>query len=877
MRRLRKHFKAILFFVAILVAAQLGASALVRTGRVRSSIISHLRKSFGRPVEVGAFSAQLLPVPQLDVDGVSVAEDPAFGNEYFLRAERMSVNLRWWGLLRGHFEFGTISLTRPSLILVRNSAGRWNLEGWLPPSKESSPFAGAYGPHPPAEATHLLERIEFDEGRINFKFADQKLPFAFTSVSGSVQQVSPGRWQLRLEAQPWRSGVILQSAGRLLVRGDVAGTTSRLQPAQVHVHWDRASLADLFRLVSDNDYGVRGEFALDADASIGKPGAAPAPPGAWRFDVQARALGIHRWDLTERRDNPRANLRIRGLWALAAGQGLAEEWTLELPLSRLQGTAALRLVPAPDWHVQLTSAEVQSQDILAWCRAFRTGIAEDLAWEESFRAHASLSSPLRFEDASLSSPGGIIRASGFAAPIRVSPFTGSLKGSTLTTDPIQLSLTTPRAEPSPAPAATKPPEKKRDLVEDRDSLALVFSHDTSLGSGSLRIDARLDRAEDFLRLSSAFGRTLNHGWELSGAASSSMAWVWENGFLRNTRWDGSVDLGKAELQVAGLNLPVQIDDARIEWKKGQRNATIRKAEAFGTSWSGTVSRGPVIPDAELPTWDFRLHADQIDATELDRWVGPRSRPNWLQRLLPSLMSGTGSDAARPSELLRRVSAEGDLSADTLVFEKVKLTRAHARVAFRDLKLEVRDAEAQWAGGAVKGAGHATFSAFPSYEFSGSVDRANLAHLPWSPKWAERWSGTASATLHLTTEGVGREDLLRRLAGRGEFTFKNVEFRGWDIPASLDSGAPRTGSTRWSLVAGEFFLRDRQFTLDAIRLDGPRGRALASGAFGFDQSASLSVSQHSADKHPPSPPRRFQLNGALDAPQVSVVGGERLKK
>ena len=103
------------------------------------------------------------------------------------------------------------------------------------------------GPVPPPAPPIRLDRVEFDEGRINFKRGEEKLPFAFTGVSGKVEQISPGRWTLQLEAQPWRSGTLLQSAGRMVVRGDIAGTSARLQPAELHFHWGAASLADMMR------------------------------------------------------------------------------------------------------------------------------------------------------------------------------------------------------------------------------------------------------------------------------------------------------------------------------------------------------------------------------------------------------------------------------------------------------------------------------------------------------------------------------------------------------------------------------------------------------------------------------------------------------
>ena len=135
MIRLRKYGGIALVLVAALFAVQAGVSFLVRTHRMRDYLIAQLESAFGRPVEAGRFSVQILPIPELDVEGVTIGEDPAFGHEYFLRAEHMAASLRWMGLLRGHFEFGTMSLTRPSLILVRNAQGRWNLEGWLPPAR----------------------------------------------------------------------------------------------------------------------------------------------------------------------------------------------------------------------------------------------------------------------------------------------------------------------------------------------------------------------------------------------------------------------------------------------------------------------------------------------------------------------------------------------------------------------------------------------------------------------------------------------------------------------------------------------------------------------------------------------------------------------
>ena len=55
-------------------------------------------------------------------------------------------------------------------------------------------------------------------------------------------------------------------------------------------------------------------------------------------------------------------------------------------------------------------------------------------------------------------------------------------------------------------------------------------------------------------------------------------------------------------------------------------------------------------------WNFQLHADHLDAADLDRWMGPRARPGWLQRLLPSLL-GASAVNSTATELLHRIDAE----------------------------------------------------------------------------------------------------------------------------------------------------------------------------------------------------------------------------
>jgi AsmA family/AsmA-like C-terminal region len=866
MTKLQKGWKPALGIVVFVMALQAGVSLLVRTHRVHAYLAARLEQAFGRQVEVVSFNARILPSPQLDANGVTVGEDPSFGHEYFLRAERLSAGLRWRGLLRGHFEFGTMSLNKPSLVLVRNPEGRWNLESWLPPSRaDALQNPRPYGPPSPVAPVNRLQRIDFEEGRINFKFGDDKLPFAFTSVSGSVEQISLGRWQLQLEAQPWRSGVSLQSAGTIRVLGDVAGTSTRLRPAEIDLHWSGASLADVFRLFRGHDYGVRGVFALDATAKSAT--ANEHGPGDWKFSLQGRAGQIHRWDLTERADNPRLNVNLKGRWNVGAGSLVVEEIAAEGPRSNLRGMFRLAGGSASSMELRLDSLGIQASDLLAWYRAFHPDVAEGVTAEQYFTGGMIFHGwPLSLESAALSSSsGGIVKVPGFTEPVRIGPFSGGRERGILTIGPVRVTLGGEIRE-------VIAPKRRRVALAMENAADLTFAHDLNTDAGSFSIEGNILKVEDFLKLSAALGHQLNHGWELTGQATAVTKWEWKKPF--RGWWNGRIGFSKANLTVAGLNQPLKISESELDWIDGRRAARVVRVQGFGGTWSGNIEETSRADGANEPQWEFHLSVDQLDAADLDRWVGPRARPNWLQRLLPTLLGGS-APSVPASELVRRVNAEGELDIAKLTIEKLKLGQVVAKGSLHDLQLDVREAQADWSGGRVQARINAKFLPRPVYEIAAKLERVNLAQLPGAGRNAERLGGVASGTLQVKTEGVGRDELLGKLAGHGEFQLNKVEFRGWDVNASVADGAAHPGVSRWATGECSLRLQDSNIFLEDFRLDGGKQLTLVNGTLSFGRNAELVIETTGARK---SKDRKasdsetdhvLKISGPLDGPKVSV--------
>ncbi|MGB8476706.1 MAG: AsmA family protein [Candidatus Acidiferrum sp.] len=870
MNILRKWWKPVLAIVALLVVLQLAVSLLVRTHRIHAYLTSQLERTFGRPVEVGNFSVQLLPAPELDAERVTVREDPAFGSEYFLRADSLSAGLRWTGLLLGHFEFGTLSLGRPSLILVRDSRGRWNLERWLPPAKASGDAtAPLYGPPAAIAPVNRLLKIEFEQGRVDFKNADEKLPFAFTDVSGSVDQVSPGRWQLSLEAQPWRSGVVLQSAGTVFVRGDVAGTSARLKPAQISVHWERVSLADFFRLLLGSDHGVRGVFTLDGSLMSGASGtraSAETRPGEWTFSLEARAAQIHRWDLIERNDNPRLRMAVKGLWDVAAGTVHAREVSLEAPGSNLRGTTSILTGPASRFDLHVDSAGIQATDLLAWYRAFQPGVDDRVTAEQYFTGAMTLHGwPLQLEGVAFSSNGGVVRVPALKVPVRIGPVRLLRERNLLVAEPVRIALGGTARD-------VLAPRRRRMAALMENAADITYAQDLSGRTGSISIEGQVQKVEEALKIAAAFGRPLNHGWELTGNALAVARWNWQE--AGGSHWNGRVILSKAKLAVAGLNQPLAVQESTLNWKDGLRSVDVTKVNGFGGAWLGSITERKLAAGVDGPRWNFSLTTDRMSAADLDRWVGPRARPNWLRRLLSSLLGGSSSSPAA-SDLVRQMNADGDLSIGELTIEKLKLANVRAEGSLHDLQLEVRDADAQWAGGTVHAALNAVFSPVPKYDVTAKLERVNLAQLPAPDQFTERLAGLASGTVRLVTEGVGRDELLQKLAGDGAVQLKNVELRGWDVNASVADGAPRTGTSRWTIGDGTFTMRNRGVSVDNLTLESGREQTSLQGTVSFAGGANLTIEMLSAGKKPGQTVgvnesgRVLKITGPLEGPRISI--------
>jgi AsmA family len=259
LRRRLLYAGIILFFLFLLVFGP----PLVNIGRFQRRVATAIGYSLGRPVHLDRVSLTLLPVPGFNIENLVVGEDPSFGSEPIIRANSVRATLRISSLWRHQIEFSTISFAEPSVNLVHDPNGRWNIEGILLQAAriDAAPTAQRRaGPAP------RFPYIEATGARLNFKQEQEKLPFSLTDADFSLWLPDPHQWHLRIKAHPVRTDLGASDTGTIELEAVLEAAPSLAQvPLNVQGQWRGAPLGEATRVLFGHDLGWRGEMTLAAN------------------------------------------------------------------------------------------------------------------------------------------------------------------------------------------------------------------------------------------------------------------------------------------------------------------------------------------------------------------------------------------------------------------------------------------------------------------------------------------------------------------------------------------------------------------------------------------------------------------------------------
>src|SRR5437763_1306749 len=123
---MKRLLKWVAIIVAILIVVVLVLPFLIDVNTFRPRIESELTNALGRNVTVGNLKLSLWS-GSLAADNIAIADDPAYGNAPFVKAEALNVGVNMVPLiLSKKLEIRDITLTRPQVSLLRTPGGKWN-------------------------------------------------------------------------------------------------------------------------------------------------------------------------------------------------------------------------------------------------------------------------------------------------------------------------------------------------------------------------------------------------------------------------------------------------------------------------------------------------------------------------------------------------------------------------------------------------------------------------------------------------------------------------------------------------------------------------------------------------------------------------------
>ena len=846
----RRLVAAVACIVLFLFLLRPGAS------RLKTRIAASISAAVARPVEIGSVHVRLLPQPGFDLKNLVVYDDPAFGTEPILRAGHVTADLRLTSLVRGRLELSRLDLTEPSLNLVREANGRWNLGVLLQRAAQTTLAPTAKAKTEPRPA---FPYIEGSSARINFKMGQEKKPYALIDADFAFWQDTEDTWGVRLKAQPFRSDLSLSDTGILQVNGTWQRATNLHEtPLQFSLEWDGPQLGQLTKFVTGSDKGWRGALQLNARLS--------GTPAQIQVSSDASVRDFRRYDISS--GEPLV------LTAHCDGQYQSLDHAVHELFCRVPvGNGAITLhgdVGLPGSHkynLMLMAESVPASAVVALAQRAKKNMPEDLT------ATGDVEGSLSVRESGTSVRGVQILGSAEIAKLHLKSPSNRVE---LNLDSIPLILSS--AEPVTIGSA-----EKRILSSQRGWFGeqptgpfLEFGpFALTIGRGiqptvqgwvgrsgyraSLSGETEVARA---LRVARLFGlpalSTTADGLAQVDLQLAGSWRDWASGvpstFLE-PQVTGTAKLRNVRVEVRGLDGPIEITSANLLLLPGVVRIAKLNANAAHAAWTGSLElpRGCGTPGACAVR--FNLSANEVSFSQVSQWVNPGPKKQPWYRLLSSSISSAPS-------ILASLRASGKVSAGRLVIRDLALTHVSANVNLDSKKLRFSEIRGDVLGGKQRGEWQVDFSVKPPvYTGKGVVTGISLG--PLSATKDEWIAGTADGSYEMTGTGSTGGEFWQSAKGAVHF-----EMRNGTLPhISLGESAEPLKVGRFE---GSARLRDFTLELQEGELDSPEGLFRVSGTASLGRDLDLKLERSPAADPASSTPAGYAITGTVTDPRVVAL-------
>ena len=185
-----KALKIIGIVVVVLLLVAIALPFLINVNSFRPKLESALTEALGREVKVGNLSLSILS-GSVSAEDLSIADDPAFSKDPFIRAKSLKVGVEVMPLIFSKALHVTdITLDKPEIALLRDASGKWNFSSLGSKSEAAAKPAPASGPSSTPDLS--VSKLDVKNGRLSVNRANSSIkPHVYDNVDISVRDFSP--------------------------------------------------------------------------------------------------------------------------------------------------------------------------------------------------------------------------------------------------------------------------------------------------------------------------------------------------------------------------------------------------------------------------------------------------------------------------------------------------------------------------------------------------------------------------------------------------------------------------------------------------------------------------------------------------------------
>lgn len=838
----RRYLKYAVIALVLLVAAAWVMPHFLNTRRYRPLLKAELERSLHRNVSFGQITLHFFPQLGFTLDNVVVDEDPAFGLEPFIRVPSMDCNLRWRSLWSSHLAFGALQLNDPSINLVRNSAGRWNIENLLLRSGIKAQSSGHAPSTPPSNLS-----VEIEGARLNFKIGENKKPFAIVGTNAHLDfDYSSDSVDFQIAGDPVRTDMEFPTPGLVELDGRWSPARGQAHTLNATLRMQGALLYDWIPLLTGQNpeiYGVMNS-TVQLSGTLRKI----------KYVGDAHLSRLRRWEQLPSSSDLPCELRFRGQFDRETEYLLIRGLDLAFAKSEIHLEGSISKVTSqPDFDMVVAFERSRLQDLQGL--GFRV-LGNPVAWKLTGRLNGMVSMRGRWDAWTY---GGFLNAH----HVRFDTPSGSFPVSNVALRIRRSGIWLAPARVRLAPGVEVVAEGSFRHISprpDRRRTALHPDYDLTLYSHAVS----LSRLVHFGR---ALGLVKGHSLDAEGIGSFSLhltggAWPWTHPSVT-----ARASVRSARLVVPELTQPLNVPRARIQ-VYGRQIIVNPVVAVMGTSvFSGWLMHRR---ESHAP-WNFSLKADKLNVGQASQWfngIGHQSTTSFFDRLAGVTSFITGR---RPSfHIAGHLDIRGELTTPTLTYRQLVLHDFRAKVDVHSRQLHLEKVSFQAGSGSGEGRALVDLNQTPAH-ISGQAGVSGIRIQTlgrYLPAALSNARGYISARGNFKAAGLTYQEIARTLQGKAKVDLEGVSLGDFDPVRTLarhfgmELLEPGPRPLLIPRATAHLRFQNRQVTLEKFPLDLAGAEFELQGRYSFDGTTRLLVKADLRGIRQPLPSSESSANGAV---------------